>query len=316
MNAKHYIHLVLILLLFSAFSSAASERVPFRLAGNLLLIKATINGQSGDFILDTGAPELILNQSYFQGVRVPWEQISIVGLHGHGSEAMRFPVHGFAIGGLEIKQQYALSVDLKTVERVKGISLLGIIGYSVLKDFEILFDFDFQELTLTPVKNKKTPTVSDAGKPLVVFDLHLSGHIPYLVARVGKKKLRMGLDSGAEVNVLRQRANKKAKVDLDGARFLQIKSISHKQQTAKVGVLPNMAIDGFATGPLEMTVLGALPLNQSLSIDLDGLLGIPFLKKGKMALNYKRQKLYVWPPEGSLVSQDLPDEGVEVVLER
>ncbi len=315
MNAKHYIHFVFSLLLFYSFSTTASERVPFRLAGNLLLIKATINGQTGDFIFDTGAPELIVNQAHFAGVRVPWAQVSVVDFHGQASEAGYFPIHDFAIGGLEIKQQYALSIDLKAVEQVKNISLLGIIGYSVLKDLEIVFDFDYQELILTPIKNKRTPTMSDAQQSLAVFDLHLSGHIPFLVTQVGKKKFRMGIDSGAEVNILHQRANKKAKVDLNGARSIRVKSISRKQQTAKSGVLTNMSIDGYATGPLEMTVLNILPLNESLTIDLDGLLGIPFLKKGKMAINYKRRKLYAWPLEGSMVNQDLPDEGTEVSLE-
>jgi hypothetical protein len=41
--------------------------IPLKRAGKLLLIEAEADGQRGDFILDTGAPFLVLNQTYFRG---------------------------------------------------------------------------------------------------------------------------------------------------------------------------------------------------------------------------------------------------------
>lgn len=40
--------------------------IPLVQAGKLLLIEAEVDGQRGNFILDTGAPYLVLNTTYFR----------------------------------------------------------------------------------------------------------------------------------------------------------------------------------------------------------------------------------------------------------
>ena len=40
--------------------------IPFTRAGNLILIKAKVDSIDGNFILDTGAPNLVLNMTYFR----------------------------------------------------------------------------------------------------------------------------------------------------------------------------------------------------------------------------------------------------------
>jgi len=311
MNSTHCIRFSLFLLLFIPIRGQASERVPFRLAGNLLLVQATVNGSSGNFILDTGAPELIVNRAYFEGVDVPWAQMDVVDIRGHASPANCFVIKDFAIGGLSLNPQYALSIDLSSLERTKGIRLLGIIGYSVLKDLELFLDFDYGELQLTRIRNKKSTSRADVHHPMVVFDLRMSHHIPYVVARAGNKKLRLGIDTGAEVNVLGVEPNKKAKVEMSGPRAVQVKGISAKKQTALSGVMTGVSVDGYGLGPLQVTVLDIRPINENLSMSLDGLLGIPFLKRGKVSINYKRHELCVWPSDGNLANQDW-DEDIEV----
>src|SRR5574343_801004 len=41
-------------------------KLPLKRAGNLLLVEADVDGQRGNFILDTGAPGLVLNTTYFR----------------------------------------------------------------------------------------------------------------------------------------------------------------------------------------------------------------------------------------------------------
>src|SRR6056297_198076 len=40
--------------------------IPLKRAGNLILIDGKVDGQSGTLILDTGAPGLVLNSTYFR----------------------------------------------------------------------------------------------------------------------------------------------------------------------------------------------------------------------------------------------------------
>ncbi|HFA49811.1 MAG TPA: hypothetical protein ENJ95_12450 [Bacteroidetes bacterium] len=312
MSNKLYTCFALIFLSAITFCSA-EERIPFRMEGNLLLIKATINGQTGEFILDTGAPDLILNQAHCEGVRIPWAQTMIVDFHGVASEARHFAINGFSIGGLSIKKQHALSVDLSSVEKAKNIHLLGIIGYTVLKDLQLLFDFDRQELTIAPSGKKETSILAD-GLPLAVFDLRFSGHVPFLIAHFGKKKFRFGIDTGAEVNILGNRAVKCVGAGFDEIKKLRVKGITKNHKAARSGVLRGLVIDGQFMEPMAFTAISIHPLNENLTVGLDGILGMPFLKKGKVALDYRKKRMWIWESDGRLVEES-PGEEVEVLLE-
>ena len=55
----------------TAFNSYADEdpsdlEIPFNRAGNLILLKGKVDSIEGNFILDTGAPGLVLNITYFR----------------------------------------------------------------------------------------------------------------------------------------------------------------------------------------------------------------------------------------------------------
>lgn len=304
---SHHLHtcLALSLLLSTAICSTAQERIPFRLEGNLLIIKATLNGQTGNFLLDTGAPELIVNERYFEGARVSLDQKQIVDFNGHASEAHRYAITKFSIGDLTIKKQFALSVDLTSVEKVKGIQLLGIIGYTILKDLELLFDFDRHELSIAP-SQKKEFLFAIVEAPAATFDLRFSGHLPYLIAQVGKKKFRFGLDTGAEVNLIDEKSFKSVADHFDEVKKIQVKGITHHQQAATSGTLQNLTINDRPLGPLAVTVISLEPLNEGLPVGLDGILGMPFFRKGRVGVDYGERKIWVWEA----------DQGGEVLVER
>ncbi len=314
MIRKLYTCLTLTLLLSLPSFAKASDKIPFRMEGNLLLIKATLNGQTGNFLLDTGAPELILNEAYFEGIRIPWDPKQVVDFNGHASEARHFAIESFSIGDLSIKKQYALTVNLTSVEKAKGIHLLGIIGYSVLKDLELLFDFDRQELSIAHSK-KKAFSFAIAEMPTASFDLRFSGHLPYLIARIGKKKLRFGLDTGAEVNVLDDKSFRHVEGAFDEVKKLHVKGITHHQKLATSGALQHLTIDGQPVGPLNVTVVSIQSLNESLTIGLDGILGMPFLKRGRVGVDYEGRKVWVWRSDGRLARENI-DNGLEVNNEK
>ncbi|MEO1262977.1 MAG: aspartyl protease family protein [Bacteroidota bacterium] len=296
MQSHFYKNLLLFSFLFCAFGTIAKDRIPFRFVGNLLLVKANLNGQVGEFILDTGAPELMVNQAYFKGVPALRASTEIVDLNGHSSEARYFAIDHFSIGSLPIKKQYALTVDLSSVERTKGIHLLGIIGYAILKDLELIFDFDREELTFAPAQRKSAPLVNEP--PIASFGLKFSGHVPYLIGSIGKKKFRLGIDTGAEINLLDDSSLKRVPSCFDEIKKLQVKGISHQQKMATSGILKNLMIGEQLIGSLDVTIVSLHPLNESLAVDLDGILGMPFLRKGKVGVSYKKRRLWVW--EGKL----------------
>jgi len=48
---------------------AQTVTIPIKRAGNLIIVEAQIDSIAGNFVLDTGAPYLVLNATYFLGKR-------------------------------------------------------------------------------------------------------------------------------------------------------------------------------------------------------------------------------------------------------
>ncbi len=306
MNAKLCFRFILVILLVSNLMVAA-EQLPFRMAGNLILVEATVNNLTGEFIIDTGAPELILNQSYFDGINMSWAQMGVIDLCGSATPTEYVKINNFSLGSIEFAKQFAFAIDLVSLEEIKNSPIMGIIGYDVLKDLEILFDFDYQVLEFVKVKNRKCSSIEIMEPPTAKFDLKFCGHLPYIIMKVDNKRLRMGIDTGAEVNVLNKMANGKVKVKFVKASALLVKSISQNQRKVDSGFINGATINDYQIGRTQMALLSMLPMNNSLPIDLDGFLGVPFLKKGRISLNYKKRELCVWPPSGTLASQETVD---------
>lgn len=69
-------------------NDSLSYTLPFTKVGNLMIVKARVDSVEGNFILDTGAPYLVLNLTYFrhypQTVEHDAEHTSITGTAGGG----------------------------------------------------------------------------------------------------------------------------------------------------------------------------------------------------------------------------------------
>src|SRR5690242_16787835 len=68
---------------YTLASDSASCIIPFNRVGNLMVVKAKADTTEGNFILDTGAPGLVLNITYFRNYPITahndGEQTSIGG---------------------------------------------------------------------------------------------------------------------------------------------------------------------------------------------------------------------------------------------
>ncbi|MBK9017004.1 MAG: aspartyl protease family protein [Saprospiraceae bacterium] len=104
--------------------------IPFKLVGQSMFVQATINDQTGTFLFDTGASDLILNSAYFTGLD---EQSEVVGLYGEVISVKHFLAHQVVLSGTSVAKDIALVLDLSAMEKVKKMPTAGILGYSVLQ---------------------------------------------------------------------------------------------------------------------------------------------------------------------------------------
>lgn len=110
------------------------------------LVEATINGRTGEFVLDTGANMTVIDRSRLARFGLSPASSDLGGAIGIGSggQASRVPIEGFAIGSVEVRQNRVVSSDLgqllTVLSRASGRTVDGIIGQDVLVEHRAIID--------------------------------------------------------------------------------------------------------------------------------------------------------------------------------
>lgn len=287
-----FLNLNLLILSPTIWAADGAIPVPFELVGNTMFIQASINGRSGNFLFDTGASDLLLNGTHFTGME---ERSEVVGLYGEVLAVQHLVARRIEIGGISIGKGLALVLDLSALERVKKLPIAGIIGHSVLKDYEVQIDFEARQIMLLKLKNNGLPVPDGPYASANAFDLKMSGHIPYLEMRFGDKIVRMGIDSGSERNILQPEMLDLQQFEPIG--YLKLAGLSPEGKRQEKGYVHDVSLDGLPLEKLEVVLTDLQTVSAKLPVELHGILGVQFLKNYKVAINYELRKIYLWQPK-------------------
>ncbi|MFY0672708.1 MAG: retropepsin-like domain-containing protein [Bacteroidia bacterium] len=170
--------------------------IPFTRAGNLIVVNGKIGDVTGSFILDTGAPYLVLNKTYFSGA----QQTSLVASGVTNKVAVgKMKIDTLKVPGFNWQNLKADVVDLSAVENSKKIKILGLLGVSLFKNTILTIDYANAQLIITSEKSKNEMEFGSIvfKEKLTVYDNRLIGKV-----QIGGKKLRAVFDTGAEISVL------------------------------------------------------------------------------------------------------------------
>lgn len=253
----------------------------FTLRRNLICFEATVDGQLGNYILDTGAPSLIINHRG-NGERVTEHQ----GVGSGGSVALSdYRVGSFEMAQRSIKNYWAIGLDLRSFEARTGQRIDGFVGYDLLNTGELRIDYGKETFTLR--KSRRRP-LHEGSAPAHVLPLELVGHLPVVTLTVGDQKLRFILDTGAGANLLNDAATLSS-VTPTGS-VLNIQGLDgvpadHPVVSLVTGISPQ-AID------LVYMPLGHLQTEGQTAVD--GILGAPFLSAFTVGIDYRRRRVYLW----------------------
>lgn len=265
--------------------SANNTIVPFTMLEGMMVVEATVNQQIGNFIIDTGAPTLVLNEQPTNEGQSGGRGIS------ENLAADEVTVAHFSWSGIQKKNIDAFKVDISHLEKVSGKNLAGIIGYDILKEVELLVDYQAQTVQLIPIKNKNL----DIREPIAIIPFTMQAHLPIIKVKVGKKKLRLALDTASETNILDQKIFKKLDSQLiSNQRVGEIQGVDQQIKQVKVATIQQTAIKGLPFKAMPYLFTDLTHLKSESGLYIDGLLGYPFFRQGKMSINYQEQKIYVW----------------------
>lgn len=275
---------IILLILAISTVSFAKCSIPFELSGSLIIVEAKVNNERGKFILDTGAPGLILNAKYFEGK--PSEYM-VVGTGGQ-IDAHEQEVTFFKWGCLKAINTKGLIIDLSYLEESIGVPLLGLIGYGMIFDTELVIDY-----TTKTIDVYKAPWLSRHKKqsPSMTVSFKLNYHFPVIHGSIKSQDIALAIDTGARSNLL---------CDIDKSLIFKAKKATYLVGVDQVLIPTNQVI-------IERTTIGDAHfahLEYVLShtanalakqADFEGFIGGQFLKRwSKWAINYRKKEIYFW----------------------
>ncbi|UOR04127.1 aspartyl protease family protein [Hymenobacter aerilatus] len=263
-------------------TTPAEVVMPMRIQNGLLLVTAEVDGQRGDFFLDSGAPALLLNKMRFgssaSGSTVVASQLR--GVNGTGASFDYYHATNFNWQGISFHNRDVPTLDLTDLARRAGVSeLLGLIGYNLLSQYAVTLDYAAQTVTL----RKPTPDKSTEGLPFV-----MRGHLPVVEARVAGETLRLALDCGAQQNLLDVRYAAAFASQLRNSETVQLAGTDQKARSVTSGELRKLQLVQGPTFRNQPTVFSSIShLNQKPDqVTLDGLLGYPMFRQQPTTIDY------------------------------
>lgn len=275
-------------------------RIPFELADHLILLKATINGQYGNLILDTGSEHLVVNKKHFQSSKPRVTVSNGYGVNGALEDIPGQRISEFAFDGFRLPNQIADIIDLSHIEDDKKQRILGVLGKDVLFDFEIYIDFYLQQVTLFRT-HRNGDRIDDhlfLDTPNGSVPFSLEGHSIVLNTWINNTPLRMVLDTGSEINFLDTDIPEKALENFRIIQKVRFKGMSKRKAEAFAGKLYRLRLETDHAIGVMRTILADLgQMSGAYGTSIDGVLGYEFIAMRRLLINYKKKALiFVNPP--------------------
>lgn len=267
--------------------------LPLKRAGNLFLVEARVDSVVGNFILDFGAPYLVLNKTYFRHYPTKGGTYA-AGVGGAAARVDRTTVERLELEILYYQNVPADLADLGGIENRRGVKILGLMGLDLFLDFAVTIDPLQDALTLQRLDGEGLaldPDGLDHRSPQMQTDIKVRDNSVFLMGRVGGKKVQFMLDTGAEMNVLDNDNPSKVLDAMRIERRIPLHGSAGGQTEALAGTLPELDLGGriFPGGKTIITDLDGL--GKAVSGGVQGMLGYAFLSQGVVRLNFKNSTL-------------------------
>jgi len=284
------ITLMVVLLLFSVAArsqdavSFLKAKTVFDLTRNLIFFDAQVNGQRGKFILDTGAPTLLLN-SRGETVGHP----APTGLASGGVVSLANQrIESFEMGGQSLGKRWVLATDLRSMEQRTGQTIDGFVGYEMLRNGEVRINFPGQNFRL--LKSSRQPR-HDGKPPLEVIRFEYIDHLPVITLRVGRKKLRFAIDTGAGANLVDEQYSS---IFVASGDEMNIQGLDGASKDHKLVRIPELRMERRKLSEISFVSMDLSHLQSVGQPPIVGILGSVFLTDRIVGIDYVKRKINLW----------------------
>jgi hypothetical protein len=279
-------------------ADTASCQIPFTLVGKLIIIQASADSSSGNFILDTGSPGLVLNSTYFRDYPThSAHNTNTLDINGENEQLQQTTIPHFTLGTFHYYRMGADLLSLSHLEQSRGIKILGLIGVSFFKDCELIIDYVNKLIHLHHINKSEAKTyrhdMLSNDSRFNAYPIELKENRILLKTRIGKRDLKFAIDYAAETSILDSRLPEKildsvqiyGRILLTGAGSRKIEALSGELSGLQIGneLIPILPV---IVTRLENTCFGGMNC-------INGVLGYDFMSRSIIALNFRKRILYI-----------------------
>lgn len=272
--------------------------IPFTLSGQLMLVEAVVDSLKGSFIFDTGSEHLILNSVHFSRSRDA-RSVASIGNTGFLDNVFEQSIDSISMEALSLHKLPVHLSSLSHIENKKNTRLLGIIGYEVLRRFEVMIDYPSRYILLIPVDNKgsRLDSMAFRVKPVDSLNFELKRHFIVLPATVNNVRLKMILDSGAELNLIDRNINRKVLDKFSVIKRINMTGVGSQELEVLAGSLNEVHCGNQFTQKMNTILTNLDDFSASFDFSVDGVLGVEFIKSRRILIQYQKKKVYFYDPE-------------------
>jgi len=271
--------------------SADSVVIPLKRAGRLFLIDAKVDDQIGNLVFDTGANGLVINSTYFRD-HVKSGGSTPTGITGSVGIVEQISIGKIVIADMIYKNVRADVANLGHIENRRGVKILGLFGFSMMRNFEIVIDAKNNELKLFRID--KTGKKLKSNLPEFNAD-HIqkfegNTNILFLKGKISGKILNFCFDTGAETNAICSDCNRSIMNTLTITRRSGLHGAGSAGSEVLLGRMNDFAIGNKQIPDMETIVTNLDALSEAYSTHIDGMLGYSFLEQGIVCINFVRKQ--------------------------
>ncbi|MCX6239772.1 MAG: pepsin/retropepsin-like aspartic protease family protein [Bacteroidia bacterium] len=271
--------------------NADSVVIPLKRAGRLFLIEAKVEDETGNLVFDTGANGLVLNSTYFRN-HVKSGGTTSTGVTGSVGTVEQISISKILIADLTYKNLRADIANLGHIENRRGIKILGLIGFSMFRNLEIIIDPKNNELKLFRIDRigKKLNNRLADFKADHIQSIEGNTNILFLKGKINGKILNFCFDTGAETNAICSDCNRSIMNTLTITRRSGLSGAGSANSEVLFGRMNDFTIGNKQIPNMETIITNLDALSEAYGTRIDGMLGYNFLEQGIVCVNFVKKQ--------------------------
>jgi predicted aspartyl protease len=274
-----------------------SVTIPLKRVGKLFLIEAKVDDEIGNFVFDTGSARLVLNKTYFRKY-FSNEPEYAGGVTGATTAIGHIKVKRLQIAGLNYENMAADVTNLGHIENRRGVKILGLFGFSMLRNLEVVIDVNRNELRLYRLDKNGNRIGSSGGRKYdITQKIWQKQDVLFVQAMVGGKMLDFCLDTGAESNVLNSNTTKKVLSTVSIQRRSDLVGVGTSRAEVLYGIMNDFKMGDCPIENMQTIISSLTSMSESYGVPLDGMLGYDFFSQGEVCINLVKKELGILLPK-------------------